>query len=156
SKAKTAAANARERGRDRIRAPTDMTGISPVEFSAKTVRNGASRYHRPSSPAKPPKAQRITTMITETAVHHLSATELLDLYRRKTLSPVEVTKAVLARIEHWEPSLKATYALDPKTALADAGKAEARWVRGEPLGALDGVPAMIKENIATKGVPVPV
>ena len=94
-------------------------------------------------------------MITETAVHHLSATELRDLYRRKTLSPVEVTKAILARIAHWEPSLKATYALDPEAALAEAGKAEIRWGRGEPAGPLDGVPVMIKENIATKGVPVP-
>lgn len=95
-------------------------------------------------------------MITETAVHHLSATELLDLYRRKALSPVEVTKAVLARIAHWEPSLQATYALDPEAALAEAGKAEVRWGRGEPIGALDGVPVMIKENIATKGVAVPI
>ena len=94
-------------------------------------------------------------MITETAVHHLSATELRDLYRRKTLSPVEVTKAILARIAHWEPSLKATYALNPEAALAEAGKAEIRWGRGEPAGALDGVPVMIKDNIATKGVAVP-
>jgi aspartyl-tRNA(Asn)/glutamyl-tRNA(Gln) amidotransferase subunit A len=94
-------------------------------------------------------------MITETAVHHLSATELRDLYRRKTLSPVEVTKAILARIAHWEPALKATYALDPAAALAEAGKAETRWGRGEPAGVLDGVPVMIKENIATKGVAVP-
>jgi aspartyl-tRNA(Asn)/glutamyl-tRNA(Gln) amidotransferase subunit A len=98
-------------------------------------------------------------MITETAVHHLSATELLDLYRRAALSPVEVTKAILARIQHWEPALKATYALDPEAALAAAGKAEARWAAagrgGEPAGALDGVPVMIKENIATKGVAVP-
>ena len=94
-------------------------------------------------------------MITETAVHHLSATELLDLYRRKALSPVEVTKAVLDRIAHWEPSLKATYALDPEGALAQARQAEARWSRGAPAGALDGVPVMIKENIATQGVAVP-
>ena len=94
-------------------------------------------------------------MITETAVHHLSATELLDLYRRKALSPVEVTKAVLDRIAHWEPSLRASYALDPEGALAQARQAEARWSRGAPAGALDGVPLMIKENIATQGVAVP-
>ncbi|EGC99712.1 amidase, partial [Burkholderia sp. TJI49] len=32
---------------------------------------------------------------------------------------------------------------------------EARWMRGEPAGPLDGVPVTLKENIATRGVPVP-
>ena len=88
-------------------------------------------------------------------LHELSAAELLDLYRRKAASPVEATRAVLARIEAWEPHLKATYALDPEGALVQAEAAQARWLKGAPLGALDGVPATIKENIATRGTPVP-
>lgn len=36
-----------------------------------------------------------------------------------------------------------------------ARQSEARWAKGEPLGAIDGVPLTIKENIATKGTPVP-
>ncbi len=90
-----------------------------------------------------------------TALHDLSAVELLDLYRRRSLSPAEVVRAVLDRIARWEPVLKAAYALDPDAALAAARDSEARWGRGEPQGPLDGVPAMIKENIATRGVPVP-
>jgi aspartyl-tRNA(Asn)/glutamyl-tRNA(Gln) amidotransferase subunit A len=90
-----------------------------------------------------------------TPLHDLSATELLTAYRAQALSPVDVTRAVLARIAAWEPHLCATYALDPDVALAQARAAEARWQRGEPQGALDGVPLMIKENIATRGVPVP-
>ncbi len=85
----------------------------------------------------------------------LSAVELLAAYRSRALSPLEVTRAVLAHIERWEPHLHATYALDPEGALAIARASEQRWLAGEPLGALDGVPAMIKENIATQGVPVP-
>jgi aspartyl-tRNA(Asn)/glutamyl-tRNA(Gln) amidotransferase subunit A len=85
----------------------------------------------------------------------LSAVELLAAYRRKSLSPVEATKAILAHIERWEPELKATYKLDPEAALAAAKLSEGRWSRGEPGGALDGVPVTIKENIASKGVPVP-
>ncbi len=88
-------------------------------------------------------------------LHTLSAAELLDLYRRKAASPVEATRAVLDRIAAWEPHLHATYALDAEAALAQAEASEARWVRGEPLGPLDGVPATIKENIATEGVPMP-
>jgi Asp-tRNA(Asn)/Glu-tRNA(Gln) amidotransferase A subunit family amidase len=66
---------------------------------------------------------------------------------------------VLDRIAAWEPHLHATYALDPDAALAAARVSEARWLRhvsaGDNVGALEGVPAMIKENIATAGTPVP-
>jgi aspartyl-tRNA(Asn)/glutamyl-tRNA(Gln) amidotransferase subunit A len=91
-----------------------------------------------------------------TALHELAATELVALYARRELSPVEATEAVLARIAAWEPHIQATYALDPQGALAAARASEARWLKGEPLGAIDGVPATIKENIATRGTPVPV
>ena len=94
-----------------------------------------------------------------TALHDLSATELVARYRERSLSPVEVTRAVLDRIAAWEPHLHATYALDADAALAAARVSEARWLRhvsaGENVGALEGVPAMIKENIATAGTPVP-
>src|SRR5882762_8258917 len=85
----------------------------------------------------------------------LSAVELLAAYRSKQLSPVEVTRAVLAHIDAWEPHLHATYALDGDSALAQAEASQARWLKGVPSGPLDGVPATIKENIATQGVPVP-
>lgn len=90
-----------------------------------------------------------------TDLHDLGAIELLARYRSKMLSPVEVTKAVIAHIARWEPSLKATYAYDPDNALALARESEARWTKGDPAGALDGVPMTIKENIATKGTPIP-
>src|SRR3954466_16222976 len=90
-----------------------------------------------------------------TDLHALSAAELLDLYQRKAASPVEATRAVLARIDAWEPHLRATYALDPQGALAQAEASQARWLKGAPAGLLDGVPVTIKENIATQGVPVP-
>ncbi len=89
------------------------------------------------------------------ALHDLAATELVARYRARELSPVEVTRAVLDRIGAWEPHLHATYALDPEGALAAALASEARWARGEPLGPVDGVPTMIKENIATRGTPTP-
>ena len=88
-------------------------------------------------------------------LHELSAVELLDLYHRKAASPVEATRAVLRHIARWEPHLNATYALDAEAAMAQAEASQSRWIRGEPQGPLDGVPAMIKENIATRGTPVP-
>src|SRR3982074_836582 len=90
-----------------------------------------------------------------TAIHDLSAGELLAAYKTKKLSPVEAVDAVIARIEAWEPRLKALYAPDFGEARKQAQAAEKRWQQGKPQGALDGVPITIKENIATKGVPVP-
>ncbi|MGS0753835.1 amidase [Roseateles sp. GG27B] len=94
-----------------------------------------------------------------TALHALSATELLLAYRSKALSPVEVLQAVLGQIERWEPQVQALYAFQPEAALAQARASEARWLCGEPLTAggvtLDGVPLTLKENIATEGTPMP-
>jgi aspartyl-tRNA(Asn)/glutamyl-tRNA(Gln) amidotransferase subunit A len=88
-------------------------------------------------------------------IHDMSAGELLAAYRSKKLSPVEAVDAVINRIERWEPKLKALYAPDFNNARRFAQESEKRWQAGRPQGALDGVPITIKENIATKGVPVP-
>ncbi len=88
-------------------------------------------------------------------LHSLSAIELLAAYSSKALSPLEVARAVLQQIERCEPQVHATYALDAAGALAQAAASQARWLKGEPQGALDGVPVTIKENIATRGVPIP-
>ncbi len=85
----------------------------------------------------------------------LSAAELLQAYRTRALSPVEVVEAVIARIERSEPQLKALYAYDPETARAAAKASEARWMKRQALP-LDGVPGTIKENIATRGTPMPI
>ncbi|GAA1555929.1 amidase [Kribbella hippodromi] len=84
----------------------------------------------------------------------LTATELLAGYRDRSLSPVEVIDAVLARVEEFEPKIHALYALDPAGARAAAQESERRW-RDGTAGALDGVPLTVKENIATRGTPVP-
>jgi len=92
---------------------------------------------------------------TMTAIHDMTAVELLAAYKSKKLSPVEATDAVIRRIEAWEPKLKALYAPDFEGARKAARESEKRWQSGKPQGTLDGVPITIKENIATKGVPVP-
>src|SRR5215207_3853310 len=89
------------------------------------------------------------------ALHELSAPTLIDAYRRRELSPVEVTQSVLGHIERWEHHVHALYLLRPKLALDQARASEARWNRGEPIGPLDGVPVTIKDNIATQGDPTP-
>jgi aspartyl-tRNA(Asn)/glutamyl-tRNA(Gln) amidotransferase subunit A len=82
----------------------------------------------------------------------LSATELLELYRKHELSPVEVARAVLKRIENLNPVLNAFCFLN-KNILEEAKASETRWMRGEPKGLLDGVPVSIKDLLLTKGWP---
>ena len=83
----------------------------------------------------------------------LSATELLAAYRAKRLSPVEATRAVLSRVEALNPVLNCFCFLDPESALASARESEARWMKGEPRGLVDGVPTSIKDLLYTKGWP---
>jgi aspartyl-tRNA(Asn)/glutamyl-tRNA(Gln) amidotransferase subunit A len=92
---------------------------------------------------------------TVTSLHDLSAVDLIAGFRARQFSPSEVLEEVLAHIAVWEPHIKALYAFDPDGARATAKASTDRWQKGEPMGALDGVPVTIKENIATKGVPVP-
>jgi aspartyl-tRNA(Asn)/glutamyl-tRNA(Gln) amidotransferase subunit A len=81
------------------------------------------------------------------------ATELVALYGAKALSPVEATKAALARIERHADAVNAWCHLDPDGALAAARASEARWQAGAPAGLLDGVPVGVKDNILVAGMP---
>ncbi|UOA28994.1 amidase [Pseudosulfitobacter sp. DSM 107133] len=97
--------------------------------------------------------------MTHTPLHALTATQLIALYSSGEASPVDAARAVIAQIERREPELKATYAYDPKEALRMAEASQVRWRKGEQITqdgvTIDGIPTTIKENIATKGVPVP-
>jgi aspartyl-tRNA(Asn)/glutamyl-tRNA(Gln) amidotransferase subunit A len=92
---------------------------------------------------------------TVASLHDLSAVDLIAGFRAKQFSPSEVLDEVLAHIAVWEPHIKALYAFDPDGARATAKASTERWQKGEPMGPLDGVPVTIKDNIAVKGVPVP-
>jgi amidase len=81
----------------------------------------------------------------------LSATKLAELIRARAASPVEVVEAYLRRIEELNPQLNAIVAVAPDV-LAQARAAEVRIMRGESMGALDGVPLTVKDTIDTKGL----
>jgi aspartyl-tRNA(Asn)/glutamyl-tRNA(Gln) amidotransferase subunit A len=83
----------------------------------------------------------------------LPATELLKMYRRRELSPVEATEATLRRIEAYNPRVNAYVLVDAERALARARESEERYLTGTPRGRLDGVPASIKDLILTRGWP---
>jgi len=79
--------------------------------------------------------------------------EVLALYQRKKLSPVEVMEACLKQILKYNPALNAFSFLDEKHAMHQAKGAEKRWMKNEPTGALDGIPVTIKDWFHHKGWP---
>ncbi len=80
-----------------------------------------------------------------------SAIELAELIRRRALSPVEITRAVLDRIDRLNPGLGAYVMVHAERALGEARAAERAVMTGEPLGPLHGVPISIKDNLWTAG-----
>jgi aspartyl-tRNA(Asn)/glutamyl-tRNA(Gln) amidotransferase subunit A len=85
------------------------------------------------------------------SIAFLSASELGTLYRAKELSPVEVTKAILERIERLNPVVNAFTVVTPELALEQASMAERAYTGGDaPL--LAGIPTSIKDLTPTRGV----
>ena len=82
----------------------------------------------------------------------LTCSELSLAYRRGEISPVEVARDCVARIEA-HAALNVFMPLEPERTLAEAAQSEKRWRASAPLGAIDGVPATIKDNIWAKGWP---
>ena len=92
-------------------------------------------------------------MTQRQALPDCTATELLRLYRSGQASPVEATRAVLDRIDRLNPKLNAFCLVDAEQAMASARASEQRWMRRQPMGALDGVPTSIKDLVLTRGWP---
>lgn len=86
----------------------------------------------------------------------LTGADMAKAFAARSLSPVEIMRHVIARVERLEPHLCATYAFDPVAALESARASEQRWTDGVAFSPLDGIPATIKELIATRGTPKPV
>ena len=87
-----------------------------------------------------------------TALCSLSATALVEAYRKRELSPLDVARAVRKRMDELNPVLNAFNLVNPELE-REAKESEARWMRGEPRGLLDGVPASVKDILLTRGWP---
>ncbi len=79
----------------------------------------------------------------------LTAVELLQHYRDKRLSPVEVATAMLDQIERVDDDTNGFCLVDRDTSLGLAREAEQRYLRGEAQGLLDGVPVAVKDVFLT-------
>ncbi len=83
----------------------------------------------------------------------LSAVELIDGYRKRDFSPVEVAREVFERIERLNPALSAFLALNIDDAMQAAEAAEAAWLGAGERGLLCGVPISLKDSIEMAGPP---
>ena len=82
----------------------------------------------------------------------LSATEMVAAVRAKEVSPVELTGAVLERIERLNPVVNAVVTVAAEQARTTARAAEQAVMRGDALGKVHGVPFTIKDLTETKGI----
>ena len=88
-----------------------------------------------------------------TGLHWLTAAEAAEAIRGRKLSPVELTHALLDRIERLDTKLHVFIRLDRDAALESAKAAEAEITAGRPRGPLHGVPVGIKDIIDVAGLP---
>src|SRR6185503_4817798 len=85
-----------------------------------------------------------------TDLAYTPATELIPRIRSKALSPVELTRAVLERIEQVNPKINAFCTVTADAALAAARGAEEAVMKGGRLGPLHGIPVSIKDLVLVK------
>lgn len=90
------------------------------------------------------------TLPTDPAL--MTAEQLLGLYARRALSPVEALQAVTERVARLNPWVNAFAAMNPR-AVQEAGASGARWAAGRPIGPLDGVPVTVKDLLNLAGFP---
>ena len=90
--------------------------------------------------------------MSETPLHFKTITELAALIKSKALSPVEVTEAMLARIQAQDSQYKSYATVMAEQARASAQAAEQAIAAGNYLGSLHGVPVAVKDLCFTRGV----
>lgn len=90
--------------------------------------------------------------MTTVDLGYMSIAEAAAGYRRRAFSPVEVTRALLERIERLDPVLHAFVTVTGDRAMAEARDAEARLVRGDDASPLLGIPVAHKDIYATAGI----
>jgi amidase len=120
-----------------------ILGVPRKSFCALLRLDGSDESFYPASPGG--------TMDTDLCYRTL--TETAGLLRRRETSPVELTRAVLARIERLDPQLHSYITVTPERALDRARAAERELASGDDRGSLHGIPIAVKDLYFTKGVP---
>jgi aspartyl-tRNA(Asn)/glutamyl-tRNA(Gln) amidotransferase subunit A len=122
-------------------------------YANDTVRDCRKRGIRTASKSFADFPQRKRNAVIDDEIASLSATELTAAYRRRTISPVEVARRLLDRIDRFEPEAKAFAWVHADTTMALARQSEQRWLGNCPLGPGDGIPTTVKDLMDVEGWP---
>lgn len=101
-----------------------------------------------------PRRGGCTVALDDAEIGFMPARPLAADIAARRISPVEVTQAVLRRVEQLEPALNAFAWVDGEGALAAARQAETAVMRGDALGPLHGLTVTIKDLMAAKDLPL--
>ncbi|MFH1019053.1 MAG: amidase [Pseudomonadota bacterium] len=82
-----------------------------------------------------------------------SVRKIIEGYRRKTISPLDVARACIAQVEKWEPKFQALECFDADKLLAQARAIESRLAVGEEIRPLEGIPVGVKDIFNTQDFP---
>src|SRR5687767_2345157 len=116
--------------------------------SVASIPGPCARWSRPSPSTRP---GRTRGPIVSDAIHYTTIRELGARYRRRDVSPVEVTRELLSRIEKLDPTLHAFVTLTPERAIADARAAEEALKKNDARPLL-GIPIGHKDIYLTRGI----
>jgi amidase len=83
-------------------------------------------------------------------LHYHSITQIADAFAAGTLSPIELTRAMLDRIERLDPALRSYITVTPDLAMDQAARAEQELGRGQSRSPLHGVPIAVKDLCCTR------
>src|SRR3989442_9934033 len=88
----------------------------------------------------------------ETDLAFAPVTELAQLVRERKISPVELVRMYLERIDRWDDRLHAYVTVSREAAMQQAKEAEAAVTRGDRLGPLQGMRLAVKDQFLTEGI----
>lgn len=91
--------------------------------------------------------------LSPSALWKLPALELQRRYRDRSLTPLDVAQAVLARLEEVNPRLNAIICRRDAEFLTEAQAATQRHATGHPISPLDGIPITVKDSLLTADMP---
>jgi aspartyl-tRNA(Asn)/glutamyl-tRNA(Gln) amidotransferase subunit A len=94
----------------------------------------------------------LSAAVVPDGITSLNLHEAAALVKQKKISPVDLTRACLARIEELNPLLNAFITVTAESALAEARRAESELQRGKWRGPLHGIPIALKDLFDTAGV----
>lgn len=129
--------------------PIDYSVEPPLPFAPQ----GRVPTARPGTGVRTTRVNVAALPLDKERLPFLSARELAALVRAKRISPVELTRLYLERLERYDPQLRCVVTLTPEHALKQARQAEEEIGRGKYSGPLHGLPYAIKDLFATRGTP---